>query len=106
MGDTVVVEISGSVTIGHDAELREAIARALEAGARNILLDLHRVTRLDSSGVGELVAAHTTVRGRGGRLLVAELPPRAARVLQITQLIGVIELYDRVDDALAVLAAE
>lgn len=106
MGDTVVVEISGNVTIGHDAELREAIGQALEDGARNILLDMRRVTRLDSSGVGELVAAHTTVRGRGGRLLVAELPPRAARVLQITRLIGVIELFDRIDDALAVLAED
>lgn len=103
MGNTVVVEISGRVTIGHDARLREAILEALEGGAKNIVLSMRGVTKLDSSGVGELVAGHASVRRQGGRLLVAELPGRVAEVLQITALLGVLELFEEIDDALAAL---
>lgn len=103
MANTVVVEISGRVTIGHDARLREAIREALEGGAKNIVLSMRGVTRLDSSGVGELVAGHTTIRRQGGRLLVAELPGKVAEVLQITALLGVLELFEEMDDALAAL---
>ena len=106
MDQTVVLEIRGRVTIGHDAQLRDAIRQALDGGTRNVLLRMRYVTRLDSSGIGELVAAHTTVRRGGGRLLVAELPPKVAKVLQITNLLGVIELYDHMDGALAALGGD
>ena len=103
MGNTVVIDVAGRVTIGHDVKLREEILGALEAGARNILLNMKRVTKLDSSGIGELLAAHTTVRREGGRLLVVGLPSNIAAVVQITQLLGVLETFDDADSALATL---
>ncbi len=105
MGDTVVLDISGKMTIGHDAKVRDAIGEALEAGAVNILLNMKGVNKLDSAGVGELVAAHLSVTRRGGRLLLAELSERVAYVLQITHLLGVLELYGEIDEALAALAS-
>lgn len=103
MRDTVVLDVSGRVTIGNDAKLRDAIHGAVGEGARNILLDMRRVTKLDSSGVGELVAAHTTMSQQGGRLLLIALPPKIATVLQITQLLGILELHENADSALAAL---
>lgn len=105
-GDTVVVDIAGKVTIGHDAKMREAIAQAREAGAKNILLNMERVTKLDSSGIGELVAAHASVTRAGGRLLLVGLPGKVATVLQITNLLGILELYDNIDEAIATLESE
>ena len=103
MGKTVVLDVKGRVTIGHDAELREAIREAVDAGAQNILLNMKRVTKLDSSGIGELVAAHITISREGGRLLLVGLAANLAAVLQITQLLGVLELFDDADSALATL---
>lgn len=103
MKETVVIDVKGSLTIGHDARMREAVGEALTGGARNIVLDLERVTRLDSSGVGELVAAHTSVTRGGGRLLLVGLSPRLATILQITHLMGVLETYDDAPAALAAL---
>ena len=68
MGETAVVEIAGKVTIGYDAQMRDAIEEASGAGAQNILLNMRNVSKLDSSGVGELVAAHNRMKDRGGRL--------------------------------------
>ena len=101
--ETVVLDISGKVTIGYDAQMRDAIIEASEAGAQNILLNMNRVTKLDSSGIGELAAAHISITNRGGRLLLVALPENLAAVLQITNLLGVLESYGDVDEALEAL---
>ena len=104
--NTVVVDIAGKVTIGYDVKMRDAIAEAREAGAQNILLNMRGVTRLDSSGIGELVAAHASVTKAGGRLLLVALPPKVATVLQITNLLVILELFDNIDEAIAALEGE
>ena len=95
----------GKITIGvGDVALRQAVHEALEAGARNILIDLGGVSTMDSSGVGELVSAYTTVTNRDGKLKLANLPSKVADILQITQLITVFEVYESVGEAVASFA--
>ena len=106
MEETVVIDVAGRVTIGPDAKMRDAITEALEAGARNIVMNMERVSKLDSSGIGELVAAHASVTNAGGRLLLVGLPAKVATVLQITNLLGVLELFDDIDEAIAALKVE
>lgn len=97
-----IIAPKGKITIGEgDVALRNAVSEALEAGAKNILLDLADVTTLDSSGVGEMVAAYTTVTNRGGRLKVCQMPSKIADILQITQLITVFEVYETADEAVS-----
>ena len=103
MDETVVIDVAGRVTIGHDAKMRDAINEALDAGARNILMNMERVTKIDSSGIGELVAAHAAVRKTGGRFILVSLSDRLAGVLQITQVLGVLEAFDDMEAALASL---
>ncbi len=96
-----IIEPKGKITIGvGDVALREAVTEALEAGARNILADLGGVSTIDSSGIGELVSAYTTVTNRGGQLKLANLPAKVTDILQITQLISVFEVYDTEQEAL------
>lgn len=97
-----ILEPKGKITIGvGDVALREAVTEALEAGARNILVDLGEVKTIDSSGIGELVSAYTSVSNRGGKLKLYNLPPKVTDILQITQLISVFEVFDSEAEALA-----
>ena len=100
---TAVVEIAGKVTIGYDAEMREAILEATDAGAKNVLLKMDRVTKIDSSGVGELAAAHQRITDAGGRFLLVGLADRLATPHIYTALINVLERYPNVEEALAAL---
>ena len=59
------------------------------------------VGTMDSSGIGELVAAYTSVNNRGGKLKLLNLPPKISDILQITQLITVFEVHDDEDEAVA-----
>jgi anti-sigma B factor antagonist len=96
-----VLEPKGKITIGMgDVALRDSVREALEAGSRDILIDLHEVSTIDSSGIGELVSAYTTVTNRGGKLKLLRLPPKVEDILQITQLMTVFEVYDEEGEAL------
>lgn len=97
-----ILSPKGKITIGvGDVALRQAVHEALDAAAKNILLDLSGVTTIDSSGIGELVSAYTTVANRGGKLKLLNLPPKVNDILQITQLISVFETFDTEQEALA-----
>jgi anti-sigma B factor antagonist len=99
-----IIAPRGKITIGAgDIALREAVGAALEAGAANILIDLSAVTTIDSSGIGELVSAYTTVTNRGKKLALLNLPAKVADLLQITQLITVFDIYDDESEAIAAL---
>jgi anti-sigma B factor antagonist len=96
-----VIYPKGKITIGvGDVALRDAVHEALDAGATKILINLKGVSTADSSGIGEMVSAYTTVTNRGGALKLCELPNKVTDVLQITQLITVFDVFDTEDEAI------
>lgn len=101
-GDVTIVDLNGKITIGAgDIALRNAVQQAIESGTKNVLINLHEVSTIDSSGVGELVSAYTTATNRGIRLKLVNLPDKVADILTVTQLITVFDVYDTEDDAIA-----
>ena len=98
----MILEPKGKITIGvGDVALREAVLEQLQQGHKHILIDMSGVGTMDSSGIGELVAAYTSVNNRGGKLKLLNLPPKISDILQITQLITVFEVHDDEDEAVA-----
>ena len=97
-----ILEPKGKITIGvGDIALRETVLSTLEGDNKDILINLAEVTTIDSSGIGELVSAYTTVTNRGGRLKLLHLPPKVQDILQITQLVTVFEVHDDEEEAVA-----
>ena len=97
-----IIYPKGKISIGvGDVALRDAVQEALGAGATKSLLNLKGVSTAHSSGVGEMVAAHTTVTNRGGALKLCELPKKVTDVLGITQMITVFDVFDTEDEAIA-----
>ena len=97
-----ILEPKGKITIGvGDVALRDAVQEAIEKGATNVLINMEGVSTIDSSGIGELVAAYTTVTNRGGKLRLYGLPPKVSDILQITQLITVLDILDDEEEAVA-----
>ncbi len=101
-GDVVILEFFGRLAIGAgDSQARERIATLLAAGERKVLIGMAGVKFLDSSGVGELVAAHNAATSVGARIGLAQLSPRVGELLKITQLIGVLEVFDSLEEGLS-----
>lgn len=90
-----IINLQGKITIGAgDTQLREVITNTISSGTNKILLDMSGVTTIDSSGIGELVGAFTTVANRGGKLKLLHLPAKLNELLHVTQLITVFEVYE------------
>ena len=99
-GDVLVVELQGRLTIGQgDSDAGEAIRSAVAAGETKVLLDMKDVPVVDSSGVGELVAAYASANNRGASVKLLKLQPRVGDVLKSTRLIGIFEIFE--DEAAA-----
>ena len=101
MGNVVVLDISGRITVGEgNVILREIVRDLAEKGRKAIVLNLGEVNYVDSSGVGELVKAHTTIRNHGGQLKLANLNKRVHDLLQMTRLATVFDIQK--DEASAI----
>jgi len=96
-----VVDLSGRITLGEGSVvLRDTVRELLSKGNKKILLNLGEVNYIDSSGIGELVSAFTTVRNQGGDLKLLNLTKKVHDLLQITKLYTVFDVKD--DEAKAV----
>jgi anti-sigma B factor antagonist len=98
-----IVDLSGRITLGEGSVvLRDTIKDLLSKGQKKILLNLGDVSYIDSSGIGELVSAFTSVRNQGGELKLLNLTKKVHDLLQITKLYTVFDVKD--DEAAAIAA--
>jgi anti-sigma B factor antagonist len=99
--NVTIVDLSGRITLGEGSVvLRDTVRDLIAKGDKKILLNLGEVTYIDSSGIGELVSAFTTVRNQGGELKLLNLTKKVHDLLQITKLYTVFDVKD--DEATAI----
>ena len=95
VGDVTVLDVAGRITLGEGSSaLRDALKDLMAKGSKKILLNLAEVSYIDSSGIGELVSAFTTVTNQGGQLKLLSLTKRVQDLLQITKLYTVFEVFE------------
>jgi anti-sigma B factor antagonist len=93
IGDVAVIDISGRITLGEgNVMLREIVRELTAKGNKKIVLNLGEVQYIDSSGVGELVRTHTSVRNQDGQLRLVNLNKRVNDLLQMTKLSAVFDI--------------
>ncbi|HKC72387.1 MAG TPA: STAS domain-containing protein [Terriglobales bacterium] len=91
----MIVDLSGRITLGEGSViLRDTVRDLVGKGNKKILLNLGEVNYIDSSGIGELVSAFTTVRNQGGELKLLNLTKKVHDLLQITKLYTVFDVKD------------
>ena len=93
VGGVTVVDVSGRIELGEEsAALRDLIGDLLSKGHKQILLNLGDVHYIDSSGLGTLVSAFTSVRKQGGELKLLNLTNKVSDLMQITKLYTVFDI--------------
>ena len=101
MNDGVaILDLDGRLTMGGDSvALREEVRALLAGGSRHILVNLAAVRYVDSSGLGELVAACATARREGATLKLLNLTKGVHDLLQMTKLLTIFETFETEADA-------
>ena len=105
IGDVTILDVSGNVTLNDGAEqVRDKVRSVLQQGQKHVLVNLAKVSYMDSAGLGELVQAYSTVAKQGGKLKLVSPTKRLQDLLVITKLATVFELHDSEPDAVASFA--
>ncbi len=100
-----ILDLSGRITLGEGSiTLRDSVHDLLAKGSKKILLNLENISYIDSSGIGELVSAFTSVKNAGGELKLLKLTQKVHDLLQITKLYTVFDIWDNETSAVTAFA--
>ena len=100
-GHVVVLSLSGNL-LGEPetTDVRKAVYKLLNAGRNRIVMDLSNVPRMNSTGLGSIMAAHASIRSKNCELRLANVSDHVGRVLVLTKITKVIKTYDTVERAI------
>ena len=89
-----VVTLYGRIVFGEQSNaVRETVKSLINEGKKQIVLDMKNIDYIDSSGLGALVAAHLSANTHGAAMRLCNLGRRFSKVLQLTQLITMFNVY-------------
>ena len=101
-GEIMILTLSGKIMGGPDYEkFHSEIKSLINDGYVDIVLNMSKVTWINSTGLGILVSAFHTLKKNGGQLKICEVSDRIDNILNVTQLKLVFETFDSCDEALA-----
>jgi anti-sigma B factor antagonist len=96
-----ILDMKGRITLGKEATtLREKAAELAAAGQKNVILNLHDVDFIDSTGLGALVICATSARKKGGNVKLVNLNKRTIELLVMTRLATAFETFNDEQDAI------
>ncbi len=105
-GDVTILDLDGRISLtdalwsASGVVLGKVIRELVKNGERKILLNLKGVTYVDSSGIGELTGALTSVQRQGGELKLVNPSPRVLELLRMTRLDTMFDIRDDENSAI------
>ena len=100
-GHVAVVDVAGKITIGNgDAVFRERVLELLENEQKHILLNLEKVSYMDSGGIVGLIACYKHAKEKRGFIKLLNPSRRVHDLLEVTGLKQVFETFNDEDEAL------
>jgi anti-sigma B factor antagonist len=101
IGEVTILDLAGKLTVNDELSLlKEKVASLILKGNSNIVFNLADLTYVDSSGLGELVACHTTAWRGGATVKLANAGHRLQDLLVLTKLLTIFDSYESESAAL------
>ncbi len=101
IGDVAVLDLSGKLMGGPPGsdEFKDKIYKLLDGGVKNVVVNLSEVKRMNSSGLGILISALTSLRNKDGNMKLAGINDAMEGILVMTKLNTIFETYDTAEGA-------
>ncbi len=98
----VILQLSGKIMGGPEAgEINNQINNLIDEGKKKIVIDLNDVEWMNSSGLGILIGAITTLKNNDGQLALINVSDRVENLLRITKLQTLFNMHPDLDAAIA-----
>lgn len=100
VGTAAILDLNGKLTGGPDADtFRDVFKSLLDQDKKNIVVNLEKVSWINSTGLGILINNYNTVRRAGGDMVVMHASERIESILYVTKLNLLFKSFDSEDDA-------
>ena len=100
IGKVLVLEIEGVMDAEHSSQIKKSFSQVQEEGEKNIVLDLNKVSFIDSTGLGILISLMRHLNEQEGRLQLSGLQDEVKSIFEITRLFRVFEISQSVEQAI------
>ncbi len=95
----LVIDITGEIDLYNAPEIKKQIRGQMDAGRRNIIINLDRVSYIDSSGIGVLISSLSQIKKTGGGLKIINVYGAVRKVFELTKLTGFFDIFDSEEEA-------
>ncbi len=100
-GDIIILDVNGEIDLYNAPEIKELINKLIEEKKYNVVINLDRVSYIDSSGIGALISSLSNLKKYQGGLKICNVSGSVRKVFELTKLTSFFEIYESEADAVA-----
>lgn len=98
-GEIVILDISGEIDLYNAPEIKDTINQLIEEQKYNVIINLEKVSYIDSSGIGALISSLSSLKKYQGGLKIINVYASVRKVFELTKLTSFFEIFDAEADA-------
>ncbi len=98
--DVVILEIEGEIDLYNAPTLKDVIKDYIGQQKYNIVINLAKVSYIDSSGIGALISSLSNLKKYQGGLKITNVTGSVRKVFELTKLTNFFEIYDDENSAI------
>ena len=96
-----ILDIQGEIDLYNAPEIKDIIQKLIEAQKYNVIINLEKVSYIDSSGIGALISSLSNLKKYQGGLKIINVYASVKKVFELTKLTSFFEIYESDGEALA-----
>ena len=96
-----ILDIQGEIDLYNAPEIKDIIQKLIEAQKNNVIINLEKISYIDSSGIGALISSLSNLKKYQGGLKIINVYASVKKVFELTKLTGFFEIYESEAEALA-----
>ena len=97
---SLIVSLEGELDLHTAEEFKTKLITKINAGTKQLILDLGQVEFIDSSGLGAILSSYKKISSQGGLLTVVNVTPKVRRIFEVSGILRVINIYSSEKEAL------
>lgn len=98
--DVIILDIEGEIDLYNAPEIKDIINQLIEDQKYNVIINLEKVTYIDSSGIGALISSLSNLKKYQGGLKIINVYASVRKVFELTKLTSFFEIFDSENEAL------